>query len=109
MFSERWSVRSLRRFSNFEIVTNGYLIVGAVLSPVYAISAVLRTRLYEHLLSLEVLRHVDAVLMVLISIVFQSILRVILWLPQLAYGLFIEHQSLWDWLTAANIFKAFIS
>ena len=47
MFSERWSVRSLRRFSNFEIAVNGYLIVGAALSPIYAISAVLRTRLYE--------------------------------------------------------------
>jgi hypothetical protein len=40
-----------------------------------------------------------------LEIILQAILRGFLWLPQMIYAICVEHQSLFDWLTIANILK----
>jgi hypothetical protein len=105
MAMNRWSIRSLRRFKDREILINAYVGIGGVFSLIYAICAVLRTKLYLHIFSVEVIQHSGLIIHVVIEMILHAILRALFWLPQIIYAALINHQSLWDWMTAAQILK----
>lgn len=105
MTPERWHIRSLRRFEDGEIALAIYLCIGGVLSLVYAIAAVMRTKLYLYIASSQFVNDHMIILRVTGYIIYHAILRVFLWLPDLFWRVVAEGQSLLDWLTAANVLK----
>ncbi len=105
MSLSRWSIKSLRRFGDAEILINIYLAIGGGFSMLYAIFAILRTKLYLHVFSTELMDHGGFILHVSLEIILHAILRTVLWLPEIIYALLFQHESLWDWLTATHILK----
>lgn len=103
--SQRWAIKSLRKFRDHELIISSYLVVGGLFSAAYALGAVLRTRLYQYVFSSQVLDNGHAIVHVSLEIIERSILRALLWFPQIIHGMWVEKQSLWDWITAANILK----
>jgi len=103
--TQRWAVKSLRRFKDREIIINIYLAIGGVLSLLYTLAAVWRAKLYVHVFSLEMISHGNVIGYVALQIILRAILRTLMWLPQLIYAMLFQHQSLWDWMTAAALMK----
>lgn len=105
MNSDRWFVKSLRRFSDWEIIINIYLLIGGVISFAYMGCAIWRTKLYAYVFSSSILSQGGAIAHVALQITVQAILRTALWLPQMMYAGLAQHVSPFDWITAINIMK----
>ena len=105
MKPERWKVRSLRRFRDHEVLVYVYLGIGGVLSAIYFVAAVMQTRLLDFVFHSAAWAQQGMFLKVAGSIIMLSIMRAVLWLPQLFWQVVMGGASFMDWLTAANIVK----
>jgi len=105
MNPEQWHIRSLRRFEDGEIALAIYLCIGGILSFLYTAGAIWNSKLYMAFLNGQILGHYELVLKVGVMIIFQAIARVIIWAPDLFLHIFLQHQSILDWLFATDILK----
>lgn len=104
MKPERWRVHSLRRFRDHEVLLYIYLGIGGLFSMIYFVAAAVQTRLYMYLFSVPAWTE-GVILKVLLNIIVLSIMRAILWLPQLFWQVILGGASFIDWLIAVNILK----
>nr|HRJ12753.1 hypothetical protein [Alphaproteobacteria bacterium] len=103
MKPERWQVNSLRRFRNHEVLIYVYLGIGGLCSMIYFVGACMKTQIYTLLLNMPALTQHATIFGVFGQIVVNSILRVVFWLPQLFWQVFMGGEGFIDWLVATNI------
>lgn len=105
MNPNRWYVRSLRRFHDFEIILYGYLGVGGLMSLIYFGGAIFHARLYAYVFAIHSVEQAELLGRIAVQIIGQSIGRCVFWLPQLFWQSILGPEGFWDWLTATNILK----
>jgi len=105
MNPDSWHIRSLRRFEDGEIVLAIYLCIGGIFSMLYTGGAIWNSKLYVPFTNGQIFSHYALVMKIAMIIVFQAIARVIVWGPDLCMHIFFQHQSILDWLFAADILK----
>lgn len=105
MKPERWRVRSLRRFRDHEVMVYLYLGIGGFLSMIYFVAAVMQTRLFDFVFHAGAWTGQSMFLKVSGHIIVLSIMRAVLWLPQLFWHVIMGGADIIDWIIAANIVK----
>lgn len=101
MKSERWRVRSLRRFTGNETIVYIYLGFGGLFSAIYFVAAVIQTHVYQFIFT----PNMEPALRLMGHIVISAILRSIFWLPQLFWQVLFGPVAFMDWLLAARLLQ----
>ena len=107
MNPDRWRVRSLRRFKETEILVYAYLGVGSLLSAIYFVAAVVHSQFYALLFNVQLWGEHALLGKIFLNILLLSILRSVLWLPQLFWQVIVDGVPFLDWLLAVNILQGF--